>query len=465
MIKTSTKLLVRVKMRLSIIRFNDYVPGVKGFAPGYIRIGPFRTKQEKKLNVFKPLEIIPKQEKLNSLNPVTKYNEEMRLLRLQYSNESRSQLENQVETVAKDNVNGLAGPKRYRKQILLKYPEENMSALRRNALAIEILFAERLKVLKKQRDDLMLKYKQVDDNGKCFLSDENRIKIKSLLEAQIGTAPLFLNTHLQTEYNMEEQLFSDLDSPKWSKLNAMERKATKVTTPELNEKRLTGLLTLFHASADFITPSNMDDKVEIFVKGLFDENGKFKRKSAFEQVELGKEKNLAELMSEIIEHGVIPEKIDNRTGGVDNMALKYKSKSYNNQALNLFQDETLHQGHNLASISAHTPDTADIIDTKSNLQEPNVSSSPSSAPLLRQREPRQEKYAPSEVEVDMRRLANTTDGSIPSYTMTKEDMGFVALKDGDKESFEHSRESELIDAYRGTLNGKFGVKEVLEIMK
>eukprot|EP00834_Sanchytrium_tribonematis_P003787 NODE_159_length_15043_cov_0.440444.p4 type:complete len:460 gc:universal NODE_159_length_15043_cov_0.440444:859-2238(+) len=431
-----------------------YIPGVKGFAPGYPKIGPYRSADL--TNIERKLPSPPKIKEVNLSSPIklVRYNEELKALRYKYLEETFNLNKPSQKELKIENVDGLAGPRRLRKQILLQYPEEQMSIPKRNALAIHKLFEERIKVLQSERNLLLLRYKEIDENGNFLLSKKNEAKILDFLKVQIGTAPELLKHHLGLSYDLNELLYNDVLTPRWDHLTS-KKTIQKENMLEEDSKKLENLLELFHSSASFVCPSNVEDVCSEFVKNVelkIDSTPNFQTQVP--------NKLMEELFDRVIEDGVVPDNVDNHVGGQDNPSIKFRSQKMKERAQNLFKEETLQTGKNLASISAFTPDTSNPSTFRQdNLEIPNVSSSASSVPLHRQRHPRAEKYAYNEEDVMNRRLAASSD--IPS---TKEDHNFTELKYADINLLKRERENELIDSYRGTVNGKFGVEQVLVMM-
>ena len=440
-----------------------YVPGVKGFAKNFPIIGPYRKESSKQNE--KTLPPAPKINELKLKDPrhEVRYNEELKQLRYQYLKETFDDNQKDQKVKKSENVDGLVGPRRIRKQIVLKYPEDQMTVLKRNALMIDQLLEERLKILIIQRDSLILEHMKLDESGKPYLTDTRRSKIEVFLRAQIGTAPDVLKTHLDKFVDIESILMFGLRNPNWTSIqnNALPKDNDGRISNKLNNSRLKALLSLFHASESFVTPSNIDK-----ITTKFAQDADFELPSELSKYELNPHKTLDELMEAIIENGVIPTKVDNHTGGVDSPAIGSRSIVMKRRALNLFQEESLQQAQNMGSQSAYNPDTANLtINAQQDLNDPNVSGSAPSIPLHRQKMPRREKYAFNETDVVERRLTENGDDSLPNYSMSKEDAGFVELPQGDVELLKNQRTNELLDSYKGTINGKFGIQEVLNVMK
>eukprot|EP00835_Amoeboradix_gromovi_P000570 NODE_20_length_39102_cov_0.325513.p7 type:complete len:453 gc:universal NODE_20_length_39102_cov_0.325513:8636-7278(-) len=435
----------------------QYIPGVKGFAESFPQIGPYRKQTG---SVEKKLPEPPKisESRLKSVKPHIRYQEELKQIRYEYLKETFSDNQKTVKFKKTENVDGLVGPRRIRKQILLKYPEEQLSVVKRNALMIDILFRERLKLLVSQRDDLILQLMTQEDEKEPSISSESTTRIRNFLMAQIGTAPQVIKTHLDKDINLEDLLFDGLHNPDWKKILSKPQPVAQLA--EVNPDRLRHLLTLFHTSESFIAESNLENVVQDFIK-----NASFEIPSTLGEHELNDHPSLTELMRNIIEDGVVPEKTDDHTGGVDSPSFNSRSEVMSNRALNLFEEESLQQHQNMAKPSAYTPDTADLsLDDGCDLSSLNVSSSAPSVPLHRQQRPRSESYAFNEQSVIDRRMAEIDDDRVPSYSMSKEDKGFVVLPDGDLSKLKKQREQEIEDAYKGTINNKFGVEQVLALM-
>ena len=439
---------------------SEYIPGVKGFAESFPQIGPY--KKDAGIVAKKILPNPPKINplRLNSPKSHIRYNEELKQLKYQYLKETFDANQKDQKIKKTENVDGLIGPRRLRKKILLKYPDEQMTVVKRNALAIDELFSERLALLIKQRDVLIYEFMTKNANGQPELTREHTLKIKKFLVAQIGTAPDVIKTHLNKTIDLDHLLFNGLISPNWDDIVGKQIPIIK-PEPEMDKSRLEMLLKLFHASESFVTESNLSKVVDNFVSQV-----DLDLKSKIYSLEQNESKSLQELMRAIIENGIIPEHVDNQTGGVDSPSFKSRSTVVNDRALNLFQEESLQGNQNMARPTAYTPDTADLtINEEQDLLELNVSTSAPPVPLKRQRMPRGGKYALDEIEVANRRLTDIGEDGVPSYAMSKEDSGFVQLPKGDAKLLKKEREMALLEAYKGTVNSKFGVDEVLKAME